>query len=105
MALPEGIRKTSQLVSLGTTATKVYGVTSGRTAKLKKIWAYNSGASAATFYFTDSGGTQLTPSISVDASSHLFIKETELPSYKFSSDIYGVASATGINVMIEVEEL
>lgn len=105
MALPEGIRKTSPLVSLGTTATPIYKLTTGRTAKIKKVWAYNSGAAAATFYFTDSDGAQLTPNISVGAGAHLFINENELPSYKFDKDIYGIASAAGVEVMIEIEEL
>ena len=97
-------RRVSEVVSVGTSATKVMSQGAGKIMKLKKVWAYNSGGSAATFNFCDSGGTAKTPSISVNAGSHVVIGELDLPEYTFESDIYAVASASGISLMIEVEE-
>lgn len=94
-------RRVSELVSVGTSATKVL---STNYAKLKKVWAYNSSDSDITFYFCDSGGSQKTPTIKVLARQMLLIDEYELPEYLFETDIYAIASATGLQLMIEVEE-
>lgn len=98
------VRRTSEVKDVETSATKILGVTDEKIVKLKKIWAHNTATSDITFYFCDSGGTQKTPNIKVIAGQTLFVSELELPEYAFESDIYALASATGLKLMIEVEE-
>ena len=99
-----GVRRVSEKVSVGTTATKVMTLTSNKAVKLKKIWAHNTSSSDVTFYFCLNDGTQKTPTIKVVAGQTLFVSEDELPEYMFGQDIYAIASATGVELMIEVEE-
>ncbi|MHA1506347.1 MAG: hypothetical protein ACTSR0_04060 [Candidatus Asgardarchaeia archaeon] len=106
MSVIGGIRKTSNVVTVGNTATLVYQVTSGRSAKVRKLWAYNSDASAHTVQFCDSDGNAKSPNISVGATSHVVLGELDLPSIEFTSDIYMIADAGDvISVLIEVEEV
>lgn len=98
-----GYRDVSATVDVDTTATKIYSVTSGKPVKIKKVWAYNSATSDITVYFILSDGTRVTPEFKILAGGDRFINEYELPSVKFTTDIYAIASAAGVRIQIEVE--
>jgi len=98
------VRHVSPVIDVGTTATKLYEVSGGRMARLKKIWVYNSAAADITFYFCKSDGTRWTPEIKVLAGASNLYGENEVPSLEKAEDIYAIASATGLRLQIEVEE-
>jgi len=98
-------RQVSSSIDVGTTATLVWYLTLEKLASLKKVWVHNTTVSSITFNFCKSDGTRLSPNIEVGAGVTRFISEEELPSLVFSEDIYAIASATGLQLMIEVEEI
>ena len=98
------IRKTSPVIDVLVTATEVYLLSTGRKGKLRKVWAYNSDAAEATFYFCNSEGTRWTPDIKVLSGGAELIGELDLPAYEFAENLHALASATGIRLMVEVEE-
>jgi len=98
------IRHVSATVDVGTTATRIYIRSPGRRVILRKIWVYNSAAADITFYFCASDGTRWTPEIKVLAGASDLFGEVEVPALEKAEDFYAVASATGLRLMIEVEE-
>jgi len=98
------VRRTSDVVDVGTSATKVYSRTASGVAKIKKVHAHNTGTADVTFYFCTSGGTRKTPNILVLAGQTVFVSERELPSTEWEEDIYAIASAATLQLQIEVEE-
>jgi len=98
------MRQVSETIAVGTTATEVYRLSMEKLAWLKKVWVHNTTAADITFFFCKSDGTRLSPNIAVAAGVTRFIAEQEVPSILFSEDIYAIASATGLQLIIEVEE-
>lgn len=98
------VRHVSPPVPVGTTATLVYIISIGRRAKLKKVLAYNSGASAATIMFTTPAGDPLSPPIAIGAGANLIIGEQDLPEMEFYGGVYAAASASGVILQVEVDE-
>ena len=91
--------------SIGTSATEVYKVTSGRKAKIKKLWLHNTDtANDRLVAFCDSDGNRISPQIKVPAGQTLFISEDELPEMEFSGSIYMIADGAGVDVLPEVDE-
>jgi len=94
------MRIVSDLKTVGTTATAVLTIKGN--GKVKKLWAYNAGASDATLRFCDSDGNATSPAIVVTAGGYVIVGELDLPAYEFNGTLYMVASAD-VEVMVEVE--
>jgi len=100
-----GIRKTTPVTDVGTTATKIWTLSENRSAKVRKLWAHNETTTDVRIYLCKSDGTRLSPDILVPAERTVFASEDELPSMEFYEDIYIIATATGVRALAEVEEI
>jgi len=98
------VRHVSGTVDVGTTATLIYSRSPGRRVRLRKIWVYNSTTADITFYFCKSDGTRWTPDLKVIAGASDLFGEVEVPALEKAENFYAIASATGLRLMIEVEE-
>ena len=98
-----GFRDYTPLTSVSDSATKLYDVPTGREVRIKKLFAYNSSTSDVTVWLCDSGGTHVSPGIKVIAGQTVLLNERELPEIRYTSDVYAIASATGVEIQLEVE--
>lgn len=111
-----GIAKVGDRTSIiaAATPTLLYPVTPGRTAKIKKIIAYNGQAADVVLEIGDGAAAAFVrrfPRIRLITGFHTTIPVDELPEHEFApaNDIYGQASAAGaapldVEVKVEVEE-
>ena len=95
------------------TAVKVHELTTGRTAKLKKLMWYNGQAADVILEigtYADTTFTRRLPRIKAITGQHDGLSELECPEFEFEADIYAQASAAGagalaVEVMATVEEI
>ena len=91
----------------------VHQVTSGRTAKLKKLMWYNGHAADVILEigtYADTTFTRRLPRIKAITGQHDGLSELECPEFEFEADIYAQADAAAaapadVEVMATVEEI
>ena len=110
-----GVRITRPRVSITAagTATLVHQVTSGRTAKLKRLMWYNGQTADVILEIGTFDGNTFSrqlPRIRAIAGHHDGLDEIMCPNFEFEADIYAMASAAGaapsdVEVQCEVTEI